>query len=280
MSNKLVSIVIPTENSAKPLLRCLKSIRDQLYTPIETIIVDGKSTDKTLAIAQQFNCRVFTFIPKVKKNAYNASHKRNFGAHKARGTYVYWVDADMLLPKKLIQEAVQLCENRADAVIVPEDSFGRGPWAKAKNLERRCYWEDTTVEAPRFFKRTVLKKIKWFDESLGAGGDDLDIYLKTIEAGFTVHRSKNILFHDEGHLTLKKLFLKRFRYGRDTLKYFRKRPLRSVVSFFPLHPAYLKHWRMFVKRPTDTYHFIIMRSVEYIAGFLGIMYSYIDRTEN
>ena len=141
--NKIVSIVIPTKNSANFLEGCLKNIRLQSYPDIEIIIVDSKSTDNVKELAKKYKCRFLTYVPKVKSGIFDAPHKRNYGMAKANGEYVYWLDADMELPKNLISEAVDLCKHGADAVILPEDSFGIGIWAKAKHLERRCYWNDS-----------------------------------------------------------------------------------------------------------------------------------------
>lgn len=274
--NNLVSIIIPTKNSAQYLENCLRSIRDQVYTNIETIIVDGKSTDATLKLAQKYNCKVYIFVPRVTKGSFDASFKRNYGAKKSRGDYIYWADADMEIPKNLIAEAVSLCKKGADAVILPEDSFGKGIWAQAKNLERRCYWGDSSVECPRFFKHTVWDDIGGLDESLGAGGDDLDIHQKVLEKGYKVARTKSMIMHNEGNLKIGKLFQKHFMYGRDTVKYFFKRPKASVISYFPVRLAYLRNLKLFIGRPLDTCVFIVMRSTEYFAGLLGLLYSLLD----
>ena len=47
-----VSIIIPTRNSARFLQNLLESINRQTYAPIETILVDGNSTDGTLELAK------------------------------------------------------------------------------------------------------------------------------------------------------------------------------------------------------------------------------------
>lgn len=274
--NNLVSIIIPTRNSVTYLQNCLNSIKKQTYKAIEIIIVDGKSTDGTLKLAKQYKCKIFLYIPKVGSGSFDASYKRNYGAKKAKGAYVYWMDADMELDPTLIQEAVQLTKKGADAVILPEDSFGTGIWAQAKNLERRCYWDDDTVECPRFFKKEVWDAIGGLDESLGAGGDDLDIHQKVLDKNYTVLRTKALVSHNEGNLQLAKLFKKHFMYGRDTIRYFVKRPRASVMSYFPIRPAYLKHIDLFIQRPFDACIFIIMRTTEYFAGFLGFLYSLID----
>lgn len=273
---ELVSIIIPTRNSVTYLTNCLKSIQRQTFKHIKVVIVDGKSTDGTKDVAKKFHCRVLTYVPKVSSGSFDASYKRNYGAKRANGEYIYWMDADMELSPTLIQEAVELVKKGAGAVILPEDSIGVGIWAQAKNLERRCYWGDDTVECPRFFKRSVWDAIGGLDESLGAGGDDLDIHQKVLDAHHSVARTTSVVLHNEGALTLKKLFNKHFMYGRDTVRYFVKRPKASVVSYFPLRPAYIKHMDLFIKRPFVALVFIVMRSTEYFAGFLGFLYSFVD----
>jgi glycosyltransferase involved in cell wall biosynthesis len=268
-----VSIVIPTRNSAEFLEKSLKTIKLQSYRDIETIIVDGNSRDTTLAISKKYHCRIINFIPKVKMGLFDAPYKRNLGMDKATGEYVYWMDADMELPKNLIREAVALCKKRYDAVVLPEDSFGIGIWAAAKNLERRCYWNDNTVECARFYKKSVWKSIGGFDESLGAGGDDLDLAQKLLEKGYRVGRTKSIVRHNEGNLTFVKLYKKKFMYGREIINYFFKRPKSSFISYFPLRPAYVRNWKLMLKHPHITLVFVFMRIVEYIAGLAGVIYS-------
>lgn len=271
----LVSIIIPTKNSGEFLENCLKSIKNQSYKRLETIVVDGKSTDKTIKIAKKYGVKLFIFVPKVRQGTFDAPHKRNFGAEKAKGDFVYYLDADMELTSGVIKEAVNLCELGNDAVIIKEDSFGIGIWARAKQLERRCYWGDDTVEAPRFFKKKVWIELGGLDEELGGGGDDWDLYQKLLEKGYKVGRTKNLVRHNEGKLRLNKLIKKRFMYGRDSFRYIVKRPSAGTKSYFPIRKSYLKNYKLFLKSPIEAIAFVIMRISEYVAGFSGIVYSLI-----
>lgn len=273
----LVSIIIPTKNSSKFLENCLKSIRKQTYPYIETIIVDGKSTDETIPLAKKYNVTLYIYKPKVASGIFDAPHKKNYGAKKAEGAYIYLVDADMELQKDVVKEAVSLCEEGSDAVIIPENSFGRGIWAQAKNLERRCYWGDDTIESPRFVKKKVWNIIGGFDQTLGGGGEDWDLYQKLQEGCYKTVRTTNLVRHNEGDLHLTYLMRKRFMYGRDTLKYIAKRPSAGMKSYFPIRKAYIKNWRLFLKRPNDTLWFLIMRTAEYGSGLAGILYSFLKK---
>lgn len=276
MITPLVTIVIPGKNSAYMLEACLKSISNQTYSNIETIVVDGYSSDNTADLAKQYDAKIYNYSPNVPKGTFDAPYKRNYGVKKAKGKYVYYVDADMELSPGVVAEAVKICEtNTCDAMIVPEDSFGIGVWARAKNLERRCYWGDNTIEAPRFVRKSVWDELGGLDELLGGGGDDWDLYQKLLRAGHKVSRTTSITYHNEGHLSLKKLMRKRLMYGRDSLKYISKRPGAASLSYFPVRPSYIRNWKLFASRPTDTMFFVVMRACEYFAAFVGIVRSVI-----
>jgi glycosyltransferase involved in cell wall biosynthesis len=271
-NDELVSVVIPTKNSAAYLENCLRSIAGQTYPSIEIIVVDGGSTDDTEKVADRYGARLYHYAPPIPIGKFDAPHKRNYGASQATGRYIYIADSDMELTASVVTDAVDLCNTGIDAVIVPEESFGSGIWVKAKKLERSCYEGDDTVEAPRFVRRDVWIALGGLDENVG-GNDDWDFYQKLLDDGYKVGRIASGIYHNEGHLKLGKLFRKRFMYGRDALKYISKRPRAAATSYFPIRRAYLRNWRRFLMRPVDSAAFIIMRTTEYTAGLLGMVYT-------
>jgi glycosyltransferase involved in cell wall biosynthesis len=276
MTKPLVSIVIPGWNSGPWLKNCLPTINTQTYKNIEIIIVDNDSKDQTTDLAKKYKARIYDYFPKVPKGFFDAPYRRNYGATKAKGKYIFYIDADMELERNVVQESVELCESgKANAVIVREDSFGVGIWAAAKNLERQCYWGDDTVESPRFVEARVWRKLGGLDELLGGGGDDWDFYQKLRDEGYIIARTKSMIKHNEGDLSLKKLMKKRFMYGQDSLKYIAKRPGAASLSYFPIRKSYIQNWRLFVSRPRDTVAFIVMRIAEYSAAAVGIIRSLI-----
>lgn len=265
----LVSIIIPTKNSGLFLENCLRSIKNQSYKHIEIIIVDGNSKDRTIDIVKKFKLKLHQYNPGLPVNFFDASYRRNFGAKKSKGEYVYYVDTDMELSKNVVKDCVRLCENKYDAVIIPEDSFGVGIWARAKKLQKRCYMGDDEVEAPRFFKRYVWMELGGLDVRMGGGGDDWDLGIRVREAGYKMGRTKKMVMHNEGHLKLSKLFKKRIMYGRDLPKYIQKRSGHSAKVFL-FRTAYLKNWRLFLKSPVASAAFVIMRSTELIGMIIGM----------
>ncbi len=123
-----VSIIIPTLNEAETIGRCLKSISRLNYPKnrLETVIVDGNSTDRTGAIAKKYGCKILTTSKRGRAAACNV------GLQKASGTVIAFTDADCEVTKNWLKELVPLLldEKTASAGgpnIAPE---GDGDFAK------------------------------------------------------------------------------------------------------------------------------------------------------
>jgi glycosyltransferase involved in cell wall biosynthesis len=171
----LVSVIITTKNEEQVLASCIRSIQNQTYFSIETIVVDNNSGDHTKDIATSFGVQVFDKGPE-------RSSQRNFGAKKAKGTYLLFLDADMELTLKVVEEAVVLIgqktmsrgQKKYKALVIPEESFGIGFWAACKALERSYYLGVPWIESARFFEKKAFQAIGGYDETL-TGPEDFEL---------------------------------------------------------------------------------------------------------
>jgi glycosyltransferase involved in cell wall biosynthesis len=274
----LVSVIIPTRNSGNTIEQCLRSLKIQTYKDVEIIVVDGQSSDKTVDMAKKYADNVSVLdIQKVPKGHFTATYQRNYGVKISAGDLVYYVDADMILTLNVVSECIERIRQGFDAVIVPEDSFGEGFWANCKKIERRCYWGDNVVEAPRFLKKVVWDSLKGLDEEIGGGGDDWDLHQKLLENGYKVGRTTSVVLHNEGKLSLSKLVRKRFMYGKDALKYLKKRRTTAVNSYFPVRLAFIRNWKSFACDPIHGVGVIFMRTVEYVSGLIGLLVNALEK---
>lgn len=118
----LVSILIPAYNAQEWIADTLHSALAQTWERIEIIVVDDGSTDRTVAIAQQFesNCvRVVT-----QKNQ-GAAAARNTAFALSRGDYIQWLDADdVLAPDKIARQMEAIGEHGSRKVLLSSE-FGR-----------------------------------------------------------------------------------------------------------------------------------------------------------
>jgi glycosyltransferase involved in cell wall biosynthesis len=103
MTDPFFTIVIPTYNRADLIGKTLDSLCEQTYFQFEIIIVDDGSTDNTSEVVEHYlaDPRIFHFS---KKNGERGA-ARNFGATKARGSYINFFDSDDLAYPNHLQEA-------------------------------------------------------------------------------------------------------------------------------------------------------------------------------
>jgi len=113
MSGKIpiISVIIPTYNSAKYLPEAIESIFNQNYERLEIIIVDDGSTDNTTEILVPYQDRV---IYHYKENGGPAS-ARNFGLEMAQGEIIGFLDADDIWPSNKL--SLQLSHLEGDSEV-------------------------------------------------------------------------------------------------------------------------------------------------------------------
>lgn len=263
MKNKpLVSIILSTFNNEGTIGKCLQTINSQTYKNIETIVVDEWSKDKTAEIAQKYGARVF-FHGKER------SHNRNLGLQKAKGKYYCILDSDMELPKALIAEAVTICEeNQSDAVIFPEKSVGKGYWAQVRAFERVFNKGNNNVEAARFFKKGVIKKVGGYDPEI-VGAEDWDLQQRVLQAGFRLGRTKSYMIHNEGSINLGKLLRKKMYYGKAFLLYKSRYPLAFKNAI--IRKELFRHWVTFLQTPKYGIGVFVLKFLEGVALFTGMV---------
>lgn len=140
MKSIILSAVIIAKNAEEMISDCI----DSLSFCDEVIVVDGGSTDITVAIAKKKGAAV------VNGDRDDFAKQRNIGKEKAKGEWVLYVDTDERVSKELaenIQKAIHLNEFSAYRLQRKNYYLGKNPWPKIELLER-------------LFKKSAL--IKWY----------------------------------------------------------------------------------------------------------------------
>jgi glycosyltransferase involved in cell wall biosynthesis len=238
-----VSVIIPTRNSAKTLSKCLQSLCLQTFKPIEIVIVDAFSSDKTLEIAKGYSTKV------LQEKGFQ-SKARNIGVQNSKGKFLLFLDSDQALSKTVIEECIKICQNNAAGMVrVPEVFVGNSFWSNCSAVWRNSY---DKVEAqygkrlglvhgkPRFFIRADLEKVGLFDESL-LWGEDYDLHERLKRQGVRETVCVSVLYHFET-VSLEQFLLKNLRYG-DSMSVFKQKSKgqsfsvmvnHSVLTFFEI----------------------------------------------
>ena len=206
-------MIVVTKNEEKNIENCLQSICSQTFKSIELIIVDNFSKDKTVELAKKYANKIFY-------KGTERSAQRNYGFKVASGKYLLYLDADMRLSPKVIEECVEKCESaKIDALYIPERIIGESFWAKVRDFERSFY-TGTVVDAVRFARKDISLEVEGFDESL-VGPEDWDFDKKVRKIGRT-SITCSALYHNEGQFSMKRYFSKKSYYASGLKKYVKK----------------------------------------------------------
>lgn len=104
----LVSVVIPTYNSAQYVTAAVNSVRAQTVRDVEILVVDDGSTDDTREVMKQYGALVRYFS---QENG-GVAVARNHGIAESSGRYIAFLDADdTWSPHKLEQQLAVLEAN-------------------------------------------------------------------------------------------------------------------------------------------------------------------------
>lgn len=107
----LVSIIMPSYNTAQYIEKTIKSVLDQTYTNWELIIVDDCSTDNTDEVVKNYLTDKRIKYLKNEQNS-GAAVSRNRALREAKGQWIAFLDSDDLwMPEKLEKQICFMKEN-------------------------------------------------------------------------------------------------------------------------------------------------------------------------
>ena len=183
----MISIVIPLYNKRKTIKKTVESILSQTYSDLEVIVVDDGSTDGGYNEIKKFNGR----IKYIKQEHQGANAARNNGARMARGKYLFFCDADIIL--------------RDDALEILKEALD-------KNLDTSYSYSSFKLGWKKFasqqFDAMALKKFNYIstmslirkEDFVGFDKDlkkfqDWDLWLTMLDKGMVGVHVSQILFY-------------------------------------------------------------------------------------
>lgn len=121
-----VSLITVVYNAERYIKDCIESVINQTYQDLEYIVIDGASTDGTLAIIDNYRGRITHFSSEKDKGIYDAINK---GLRIATGQVIGVLNADdMLASADVIAEIVKCFESQQ-----PDAVYGNLNYVDAEN---------------------------------------------------------------------------------------------------------------------------------------------------
>ncbi len=239
-----VSVVIPTFNRAGSLARLLEAL-DTSAAPeggLEVVIVDDGSSDDTSRVAARFGARV------LQQTNAGAAAARDRGWRAARGEIIVFIDDDCVpAPDAIATLTATLADTAADAVgagMRPVSTDGLIPqFAELEGLVDHGIASDGhirwLVTAGLAVRREALDKVGGFDLGFpGAAGEDVDLTLQLMEAGYRLMIEPSAVVYHEHRTRMRQLLSVYYRraqvQGRLAARHSRHREdtRASVAGYF------------------------------------------------
>lgn len=209
MGRPLISICIPVYNGEHYIEKAIKSVLDQSYNDFELVIIDNKSTDRTLDVINKFNdTRIKLYI-----NKKNIGMVANWNKclEKSKGEFIQFLCHDDYLDRLCLEKKINafnyakdICLvfnasyiiNNEDTIIMKrklnkaDKLFDGTNFAHKSFLSRNLYGEPSNV----MFKRNISEVIGGFDARLPYS-PDWDYWLRLSKFGKVYYINDFLMYY-------------------------------------------------------------------------------------
>jgi rhamnosyltransferase len=213
LNREYISVIIPTLNAEKTICKLINKIYKQTLLPLEIIILDSSSCDRTEPIASSLGCKVIN----VDRCDFDHGGTRDLGARRASGSILVFMTQDAIpYDNTLIENLVEPLSNEdiaasfARQLAVPDSN----PLEKFSRLfnyqlepQQKAREDIAHLGIKAFFFSNVCSAIKK-SEYLKVGGfpkhiimnEDMIIAAKLLLAGYRIaYAAKALVWHSHNY---------------------------------------------------------------------------------
>ena len=164
-----ISVIVPVYNGGTNLRLCLDALLASTHLPCELIVVDDASTDESNRTASDAGAKVLRLARRCGPAA-----ARNYGAQRASGDIILFVDADVLVKPESVERVAAAFRGNPDLAAL-FGSYDDAPAAENflsqyKNLFHHYVHQQSNRRASTFWagcgavRRDVFLCVGGFDE--------------------------------------------------------------------------------------------------------------------
>lgn len=162
-----LSIITINRNNAEGLRKTIESVIQQTYTDFEYIIIDGASTDGSVAVVKEFANKITYWISEPDKGIYNAMNK---GVLKANGEYLLFLNSGDWLVDEILNEifAFNFNEDILYGNCILDFIDGSVEIEKRCAKDKLTFWDffnSTLNHQATFIKKSIFDKTGLYNES-------------------------------------------------------------------------------------------------------------------
>ncbi len=181
-----ISVILPTYNRAKPLVRALQSVIDQTLTDWELVVVDDGSTDKTFERVSKF-METHDTIRYMKHSNRRPALSRNAGIQASFGRYITFLDSDDHYLPEHLESRFNYLETHPETDLLSGGFSGDDDVyvTDCYNPNRKIHIQECILGATLFGKRDLFFSLGGFADVDYA--EDTELWKRASER-FTVQK--------------------------------------------------------------------------------------------
>ena len=215
-----VSAIIPILNSERTIAQCIDSLL-QMDSDLEIIAVyDKQSTDKTYSILKKYKDKIII----VETEGASLTQSRNYGAKKANGDILFFVDSDTVYGLDYVTLLVKHLTNKTGAVMGAGYIYEpKGFYQKSKDIDRRIRmrkgYKIFGLSTGWITKRDTYMQIGGYTEELEYGfPEDVEIVSKLHKHGYEPYFNNQTTYYEIERPSIIKDLQRYYRRGQGYAK--------------------------------------------------------------
>ena len=197
-----ITIGFCVRNSERTVKNSLHSILNQDYPKKNTkiVIVDGNSTDRTMEIARKMLRESDVESEFYSDRGKGLGTARQMVLDHSNGKYVIWIDGDVVVSPFFVRNQVKFMEDNSEiGVATGRYVFGKNDHSTLLGLLQSLskYMGSATYKPTKeyhglppndasIYRTNASKRVGGFDTAIRGAGEDEDIILRMINAGWQV----------------------------------------------------------------------------------------------
>lgn len=224
-----VSVIIPLYNREKYIEECIQSVLDQVHEfPIEIIVADDGSTDRSVEIVKSFGAPVVFVEKPVDCMTQGPGPTRNRGVVASQYPFIAFLDSDDLYLPGHLQRLYDVLQKNSEISFVIDQLCGMNsdpqkrwviPYPDQNEIRLESVFLNPYVSLiVSLIRRSVILESEiFFDEKL-VMAEDVDFFLRLLEkhSGVIVPGDGTVVReHDERSI---RDIRKTYSYAEDVLK--------------------------------------------------------------
>jgi GT2 family glycosyltransferase len=186
----LVSIVTPSYNQGRFLEATLRSVLAQDYPNLEYLVVDGASSDDSVAIIRRYADRLTWWVSEEDSGQSEAINK---GLRRARGEIVGWLNSDDVYLPGAVTAAVAAFNSNPNAAVIYGDALAIDADGRPFNLMRARQYSlvdmlafNIICQPAAFMSRSILEQVEYLNPEYHLLMDQL-LWMKLARVAPLVH---------------------------------------------------------------------------------------------